>query len=120
MDEISVYRFNQIISECKNKLEELNKTYEVISNIVNQVNSCKNNIWNATISFSYDDITVDIDQKVFNPEYSYDTTGECIYFYYDTKYSKNRIKKYFTGAMNSVLNNMEDFGYRVMEVRNEE
>ena len=119
LDEISVYRFNQIISECKNKLEELNKTYEVISNIVNQVNSCKNNIWNATISFSYDDITVDIDQKVFNPKYSYDTTGERIYFYYDTKYSKNRIKKYFTGAMNSVLNNMEDCGYRVMEVRNE-
>ena len=119
LDEISVYRFNQIISECKNKLEELNKTYEVISNIVNQVNSCKNNIWNATISFSYDDITVDIDQKVFNPKYSYDTTGERIYFYYDTKYSKNRIKKYFTGAMNSVLNNMEDCGYRVMEVHNE-
>ena len=119
LDEISVYRFNQIISECKNKLEELNKTYEVISNIVNQVNSCKNNIWNATISFSYDDITVDIDQKVFNPKYSYDTTGERIYFYYDTKYSKNRIKKYFTSAMNSVLNNMEDCGYRVMEVRNE-
>ena len=120
LDEISVDRFNQIISECKNKLEELSKTYEIISNIVNQVNSCKNNIWNATISFSYDDITVDIDQKVFNPKYSYDATGERIYFYYDTKYSKNRIKKYFTGAMNSVLNNMEDFGYRVMEVRNEE
>ena len=119
LDEISVYRFNQIISECKNKLEELNKTYEVISNIVNQVNSCKNNIWNATISFSYDDITVDIDQKVFNPKYSYDATGERIYFYYDTKYSKNRIKKYFTSAMNSVLKNMERCGYRVMEVRNE-
>lgn len=119
LDEISVDRFNQIISECKNKLEELSKTYEIISNIVNQVNSCKNNIWNATISFSYDDITVDIDQKVFNPKYSYDATGERIYFYYDTKYSKNRIKKYFTGAMNSVLNNMEDCGYRVMEVRNE-
>lgn len=119
LDEISVYRFNQIISECKNKLEELNKTYEVISNIVNQVNSCKNNIWNVTISFSYNNITVDIDQKVFNPKYSYDTTGERIYFYYDTKYSKNRIKKYFTSAMNSVLNNMEDCGYRVMEVRNE-
>ena len=119
LDEISVYRFNQIISECKNKLEELNKTYEVISNIVNQVNSCKNNIWNATISFSYDNITVDIDQKVFNPKYSYDTTGERIYFYYDTKYSKNRIKKYFTSAMNSVLKNMERCGYRVMEVRNE-
>ena len=119
LDEISVYRFNQIISECKNKLEELNKTYEVILNIVNQVNSCKNNIWNATISFSYDDITVDIDQKVFNPKYSYDTTGERIYFYYDTKYSKNRIKKYFTSAMNSVLKNMERCGYRVMEVRNE-
>ena len=120
LNEISVDRFNRIISECKSKLEELSKTYDIISNIVNQVNSCKNNIWNATISFSYNDITVDIDQKVFNPEYSYDTTGECIYFYYDTKYSKNRIKKYFTGAMNSVLNNMEDFGYRVMEVRNEE
>ena len=119
LDEISVYRFNQIISECKNKLEELNKTYEVISNIVNQVNSCKNNIWNATISFSYDDIIVDIDQKVFNPKYSYDATGERIYFYYDTKYSKNRIKKYFTSAMNSVLKNMERCGYRVMEVRNE-
>ena len=119
LDEISVYRFNQIISECKNKLEELSKTYEIISNIVNQVNSCKNNIWNATISFSYDDITVDIDQKVFNPKYSYDTTGERIYFYYDTKYSKNRIKKYFTSAMNSVLKNMERCGYRVMEVRNE-
>ena len=119
LDEISVDKFNQIISECKNKLEELSKTYEIISNIVNQVNSCKNNIWNATISFSYDDITVDIDQKVFNPKYSYDATGERIYFYYDTKYSKNRIKKYFTGAMNSVLNNMEDCGYRVMEVRNE-
>ena len=119
LDEISVDRFNQIISECKNKLEELNKTYEVISNIVNQVNSCKNNIWNATISFSYDDITVDIDQKVFNPKYSYDATGERIYFYYDTKYSKNRVKKYFTSAMNSVLKNMERCGYRVMEVRNE-
>ena len=119
LDEISVDRFNQIILECKNKLEELSKTYEIISNIVNQVNSCKNNIWNATISFSYDDITVDIDQKVFNPKYSYDATGERIYFYYDTKYSKNRIKKYFTSAMNSVLKNMEDCGYRVMEVRNE-
>ena len=119
LDEISVYRFNQIISECKNKLEELSKTYEIILNIVNQVNSCKNNIWNATISFSYDDIAVDIDQKVFNPKYSYDATGERIYFYYDTKYSKNRIKKYFTSAMNSVLKNMERCGYRVMEVRNE-
>lgn len=119
LNEISIDEFNRVISECKSKLEELSKMYDVISNIVNQINSCKNNIWNATISFSYNNITVVIDQKVFIPKYVFNTTSESIYFYYESKYSVDKIKKYFTSAMKSVMNNMEHCGYRIMEVRNE-
>ena len=117
MNDISVDEFISIICECKDKLDNLYKRYNIINNLVDQINSCKNNIWSANVSLYSGDIHIRIDQKVYD-DYTSLTYEEFIFFE-DKKYSESKIKKCIVDTMHEVMENMERCGYRVMEVRNE-
>lgn len=117
MDEINIYEFISILSEYKNKLDNLNRRYCIISNLVDKVNSCKNNIWLASISTYYDNVVIKINQKIFGDCMSY--TGEKYSFSECNTYSESEIKKCIADTMCKVMKNMEHCGCRVLEVRDE-
>ena len=118
MKSINMDEFVEIVSKCKSRLDKLYKKYDIISNLVNQINACKNKFWSARISFISGNIEVIIEQ-IFNSEMRY-VTSESYMFAECELYSEKRIKNVITTMMQEVLKNMEDDDYRVMEVRNEE
>lgn len=117
MKTINMDEFIEIVSKCKCRLDKLYKKYDIISNLVNQINACKNKFWSASISFISENIEVIIEQ-VFDSEMRC-VTREIYMFAGCERYSEKRIKNIITTMMQDVLKNMEDYGYRVMEVRNE-
>lgn len=118
MKHINTDEFTEILSKCKDRLDKLYKKYDIISNLVNQINACKNKFWSASISFISGNIEVIIEQ-VFDSEMRYVTSESYMFAEYE-RYSEKRIKNIITTMMRDVLENMEDYDYRVMEVRNEE
>ena len=117
MKTINMDEFVEIVSKCKCRLDKLYKKYDIISNLVNQINACKNKFWSASISFISENIEVIIEQ-VFVSEMRY-VTSEIYMFAGRERYSEKRIKNIITTMMQDVLKNMEDYDYRVMGVRDE-
>ena len=117
MKTINMDEFVEIVSKCKCRLDKLYKKYDIISNLVNQINACKNKFWYASISFISENIEVIIEQ-VFVSEMRY-VTSEIYMFAGRERYSEKRIKNIITTMMQDVLKNMEDYDYRVMGVRDE-
>ena len=118
MKNINMDEFIEIVSKCECRLDKLSKKYDIINNLVNQINACKNKFWSASISFISENIEVIIEQ-LFDYEIRY-VTSESYMFAGCERYSEKRIKNIITTMMRDVLKNMEDYDYRVMEVRNEE
>ena len=117
MKTINMDEFVEIVYKCKCRLDKLYKKYDIISNLVNQINACKNKFWSASISFISENIEVIIEQ-VFVSEMRY-VTSEIYMFAGRERYSEKRIKNIITTMMQDVLKNMEDYDYRVMGVRDE-
>ena len=114
MNNICVDEFIEIVSECKNKLDKIFKRYDIINKYVNKINSCKNAFWSAKISLNSCNITITIDQKIYNDiltyeRYTFSEREDCV-----------GIKNQITNMMHKVMRNMEYYNCRVMEVRNEE
>ena len=113
--------FNNKINDCKKILDDFVKTNSVVIDLVEKINDCKNEFWNAELSFDYNGYPViKIDQKLFKVKKHYLSTYEKIYLDDLEKISKEKIEKRIKRAMLDVLKNIEKCGYRVMEVRNEE
>ena len=113
MNNICVDEFIEIVSECKNKLDKIFKRYDIINKYVNKINSCKNAFWSAKISLNSCNITITIDQKIYNDiltyeRYTFSEREDCV-----------GIKNQITNMMHKVMRNMEYYNCRVMEVRNE-
>ena len=113
MNNICVDGFIEIVSECKNKLDKIFKRYDIINKYVNKINSCKNAFWSAKISLNSGNITITIDQKIYNDiltyeRYTFSEREDCV-----------GIKNQITNMMHKVMRNMEYYNCRVMEVRNE-
>ena len=113
MNNICVDEFIEIVSECKNKLDKIFKRYDIINKYVNKINSCKNAFWSAKISLNSGNITITIDQKIYNDiltyeRYTFSEREDCV-----------GIKNQITNMMHKVMRNMEYYNCRVMEVRNE-
>lgn len=117
----SFEELRNLIIEYKNIINDYTKKYSIISDIVNEINNCKNNFWKAEITFDYAGYPeILIDQKIFEVKKRYLLTYEKA----DLKeligqnnFTKEKIKDCVKDAMLAVFENMEECGYRVMEVR---
>lgn len=118
MDNINLDEFTQKIECCKKKIDELCETYNTFIDLVDKINSCKNNIWKAKISFKSGNVIIQIDQKIFDARNMKFTTYENVYFNIEKKYTKKKVIKDVVIAMYDVMKNMEVCGYRIMEVNN--
>ena len=114
MNDICTYEFIEIIAKCKNKLDMVFKKYDIIYKYVNKINSCKNNFWSAKISLNSGNIMITIDQKVYNDIPTHER------YTFSKHEGSTEIKNKITNMMHRVMKNMENNGYRIMEVRNEE
>lgn len=110
------YDFIKNTIECESLVQAFVDSYSTILNLVNNMNSCKNNFWKVRFYFDYNGYpSVEIDQKIFTPK-KY-LTFVKISFEDFILTDENRIKDSLKYGMLHVLKNMEKCGYRVMEVR---
>lgn len=105
------------INDCKKIIDGFIESHIFIIDLVEKINSCKNNFWNAEVFFKNACVEIKIDQKLFKVKKYYLSTYERIYFGDSKVLSEQEIKNRIKEAMISVLRNMERCGYRVMEVR---
>ena len=106
------------VNNCKNIIDNLITTHSIIKDFVEKINTCKNNFWRADFLFDHNgNPQIKIDQKIFEVKNPYLLTYEKICFDNLSIYSKKEISKRIKDAMYSVFDNMERYGYRVMEVR---
>lgn len=113
--------FNKKTNECISIIHDFEEKYDILLNLVNMINNCKNNFWKSEISFDsfLSHVVVTVDQMYFIPKRY--ITFEKIYFDFDDVLSL-KVKDIIIqleNAMHQVMKNMERCGYRVMEVRNE-
>lgn len=97
-------------------IKELYNKYSILNNLVDKINECKNKFWKAEINFNNGEVTIKIDQTIFEVKKHYLSTYEKICFYNTKSYTEDQIKDRIRNAMKCVLENMERCGYRVMEV----
>ena len=120
-DEILELNFEDFIikiNECKNILDDIGKTHSIIITLIDKINKCKNDFWEAKILFNYNGhIEAKIDQKIFKVIKSHLQTSEIIYFKNFELLTRKDIIRRIEYAMHNVLKNMERCGYRVMEER---
>lgn len=110
-----INNFIEKSNECEKIIQDFMKSYLIILNLVNRINGCKNNFWKAEFSFDYNGYPViEIDQKYFTPK-RWLTLEKIRLEEYYTLVESEIINSLETG-MHKVLKNMEQCGYRVMEV----
>lgn len=114
--ERNINDFIEKAKECEIIIQNFIKSYSITINLVNKINSCKNNFWKAQFSFDYNRyLVIEVDQKYFFPKRY--LTLEKIRFEDFNELTEQDIVKHLEIGMKKVLNNMERCGYRVMEVR---
>ena len=111
LEEITIDEFKETMLKCKDDLNNFIKRYNIISHLVEEINSCNNKFWTAKLSMHFDEIRVKIDQNKING-----TTYENCYFPFCSDCSDDIVKSQFINIMHKVMKNMEYYGYRVMEV----
>lgn len=117
----TIDNFINAIKQSKIIIQKKSEEYSRFIQIVEKINQCKNNFWEASLQFDYDDLSIIINQKLFTVNKMYLSTYEKIRFnVYEETYSNRKIKSRIKKAMHQVFKNMERCGYRVMEVQNEE
>lgn len=107
--------FTTKASECEEIVQNFIKSYSIAINLVNKINKCKNNFWKTRFFFDYSGYPViEIDQNFFIPR-KYLTLKKIRFENFDLL-SEQDIIEYLKIGMKEVLKNMEQCGYRVMEV----
>ncbi len=106
------------IDNCKKIIDDFVDSHQIIIDLVKKINTCKNNFWNAELSFNSGYIRIKINQKLFEVKKYYLQTYEMIYLDDSEILTEQQIKSRIKKAMLAVLKNMERCGYRVMEVCN--
>lgn len=118
-DEILNPNFNDLdakINVCENIIDGLFDKYSKIIETVEKINNCKNKFWKAYWSFNIcGNPEIEIDQNHFNVKNPYLSTSEKICFD-DDVIEAHDIYKRIENAMHLIFENMEQCGYRIMEV----
>ena len=112
--------FNAKINDCKEIIDDFSRNYSFILNLIEKINSCKNDFWKADLLFNSNGYPeIKIDQKLFEVRKIYLLTYEKAYLHDLEKLDECKIISLIKNAMVKVIHNMERCGYRVMEVRDD-
>lgn len=109
--------FLEAVKFFKNKIDEFSDKYETIIKIVEKINNCKNKFWKAELLFDrYNNLNIKIDQKYINLSIQHMTYKLIDLSEIDLS-DETCIYNILISGMKSIMKNMEEYGYRVMEVR---
>lgn len=109
--------FLDVIESSKQEIDNFIKKYNTVIDLVSKINNCKNSFWKATLAFNcLGVLRLEIDQKYINPS-KWHMTQEYIDLSDVYLLSNKRLQNALTNKMKKVIKNMEQYGYRVMEVR---
>ena len=110
-------QFLCIIKSAKQKIDNFVRKYNTVIDLVSQINNCKNSFWRAELIFNCIGVLhLEIDQVYINPS-EWHMTKEHIDLSEDCLSSDMRLRNTLVNKMKLVMENMEQYGYRVMEVR---
>ena len=107
--------FLSVVESARQKIDNFIEKYSSVINLVHQINNCKNGFWKAELIFNcFGVLCLEIDQKYINSS-EWHMTQECVDLS-DGYLSSKRLKGALVNKMKLVMENMEKYGYRVMEV----
>lgn len=104
--------------QCELIIQNFVESYKILLNLVERINTCRNDFWKACFLFDYNGYPIiEIDQKYFEP-IKYLTLEKVIFEeFYELR--ETDIIASLEISMKKVLWNIQKCGYRVMEVGNE-
>lgn len=110
--------FNKKINDCKPLINSFVKENNVGLKLVDKINNCKNNFWNA--KFYYNPVVnkkvISINQKIFDNDF----TSEQIYLEINEFLEENTLVNFIKEAMYLIFKNIQRYGYRIMEESTDE
>lgn len=111
----SISDFEEKVIKCKVLIDDFVESYSSVLSLVEQINNCKNGFWKAQFLFDFNGYPViEVDQKYFIPK-RYLTLERICFEDLNILTEKDIINKLEIG-MKKVIKNIEECGYRVMEV----
>lgn len=106
--------FTDIAEECKKEIDGFIEANNFIINLVSKINNCKNGFWKAELFFDYEEnLIIKTDQTYINQNIPHMTYEETILTGLDEETVIYNIKE----NLKNVMENMEMYGYRAMEVQ---
>lgn len=110
-------KFFGVIKSAKQEIDNFIGKYKNVIDLVSKINNCKNGFWKAELTFNwYEVLFLEINQKYINPS-EWHMTQERIEVSDSYLYSDEKLYNAIVNKMKLVMKNMEQYGYRVMEVR---
>ncbi len=108
--------FLDVIESAKQEIDNFIEKYNVVIDLVSQINNCKNGFWKVELSFNWLGVLrLEIDQVYINPS-EWHITKEHIDLSENLLSSEDQLCNIIVNKMKLVMKNMEKYGYRVMEV----
>ena len=109
-------KFLDVIESAKQEIDNFIEKYNTAIDLVSKINNCKNEFWKAELTFNCIGVLrLEIDQVYVNPSEWY-MTKEHIDLSEGYLSSDKRLRNALVNRMKLVMKNMEQYGYRVMEV----
>lgn len=110
-------KFLSVIESARQEIDKFLGKYSSVINLVSQINNCKNHFWKASLIFNcVGTLRLEIDQTYIN-SFEWYTTKEHIDLSGSYLSSDKKLRNALVSKMKLVMKNMEQYGYRVMEVR---
>lgn len=110
--ETSIESLEYHIEKCKKLISEKKESFSDVFELIENINCCKNKIWKAKLGYNYYYNYIIVDQRIFKPR----SGSTKYYIYFDISSIDIKIlKQKLQAAMNNILNDIEFYGYRVME-----
>lgn len=108
--------FLSVIEFAKREIDSFIEKYNTVIDLVSQINNCKNSFWKAELTFNCNGMMrLKIDQTYIKPS-EWHMTHEYIDLSDGYISSNKELRNALVNKMKQVMKNMEDYGYRVMEV----
>ena len=113
---LEIDKFLCVIESAKQEIDNFVRKYNTVIDLTNQINNCKNGFWKASLIFNNIGILqLEIDQTYIKSS-EWHMTKERIDLSDGYLSSDKRLRNALVNKMKLVMKNMEQYGYRVMEV----
>lgn len=110
-------KFLGAIESAKQEIDNFLEKYNAIIDLVSKINNCKNCFWKAALTFNcHGVLRLEVDQVYIEPS-EWHITKEHIDLSEGCPSSGKSLQNALEKKMKQVMKNMEKYGYRVMEVR---